>query len=78
MSFIKHPEAVRRANRLRKDTSLSSFVNDALVAYTNELERIAYTAAPLSDDERQLALVSAASFVGEDDEDWDAVFPEPA
>lgn len=40
------PEAVRRANRLRKHTSLSAFVNDALATYTNELERIAYTATP--------------------------------
>ena len=60
------PEAVRRANRLRKHTSLSAFVNDALATYTNELERIAYTASPLSDDERQFAVASAASFVGDD------------
>lgn len=72
------PDAVRRADCLRKNRSLSAFVNDALTAYTADLERSLYEAMPLTDDEQAMTVVAAATFVGEDDEDWDALFPTEA
>ena len=72
------PEAVRRADCLRKGRSLSSFINDALVAYSAELERALYEAMPLTADERAVTAAALATFVGDDDEDWEAMFPDEA
>ena len=70
------PDAVRRANRLRRERSLSAFVNDAVIAYTAELERALYEQIPVTGDEVSWAQASAARFVGDDDEDWEQLFPE--
>ncbi len=71
------PDAVRRANRLRRGQSLSAFVNDAVIAYTVELERAVYEQLPATAEETDWAQASAARFVGDDDEDWEQLFPEP-
>ena len=68
------PDAVRRADCLRKDRSLSAFVNDALIAYSLELEQALYQRMPPTAAERATAQAASASFVGDDDEDWDALF----
>jgi hypothetical protein len=70
------PDSVRRADRLRAGRSLSSFVNDAIVSYTAELERKLYEAMPLTPAEDASATSAAQAFVGDDDEDWDALLPE--
>jgi hypothetical protein len=70
------PDCVRRADRLRAGQSLSSFVNDAIVAYTAVLERKLYEVIPPTLDEDAWARTAANKFVGEDDEDWDALLPE--
>ena len=54
---------------------MCTFVNDALIACSLEFERARYEAIPASADDRALALHASASFVGDDDEDWDALFP---
>ncbi len=69
------PDAVRQAHCLRRDRSLSAFVNDALLAYSAEQERAIYEAAPLTVAEQAWTRSAAASFVGDDDDDWDALFP---
>lgn len=69
------PDAVRQAHCLRRDRSLSAFVNDALLAYSAEQERAIYEAAPLTVAEQAWTRSAAAGFVGDDDDDWDALFP---
>ena len=69
------PDIVRRADRLRSGRSLSSFVNDAVVSYTAELERAIYESFPLTQDEQGWTKGAASRFTGDDDEDWDALFP---
>lgn len=69
------PDSVRRADRLRAGRSLSSFVNDAIVSYTAELERKLYEAMPPTPEEDASAISAAKAFVGDDDEDWDALLP---
>jgi hypothetical protein len=68
------PDVVRRVDRLRKTQSLSSFVNDALLAYSAEVERRMYEATPTSPEESSWASASASSFIGDDDDDWEALF----
>jgi hypothetical protein len=67
-------DVVRRIDRLRKSQSLSSFVNDALVAYSAEVERRMFKETPVCGEEASWAGTSAALFVGDDNEDWDALF----
>jgi hypothetical protein len=69
------PDSVRRAHRLRAGRSLSSFVNDAIVSYTAELERKLYEAMPPTPEDAS-ATSAAQAFVGDDDEDWDALLSE--
>ena len=69
------PDCVRRADRLRAGRSLSSFVNDAIVAYTAELERKLYEAIPPTAAENSWTQTAAKVFVGDDDDDWDAMLP---
>ncbi len=69
------PDVVRRAHRLRRGTSLSTFLNDALIAYTADLELAAYKAQPLTATETAMAQASAESFSGDDDQDWEALYP---
>ena len=54
---------------------MSAFVNEALVAYTTEIERALSKEAPRTNEERTWLRVAAESFVGDDNEDWDALFP---
>ena len=54
---------------------MSAFVNDALIAYSLELEQALYQRMPPTAAERATAQAASASFVGDDDEDWDALFP---
>jgi hypothetical protein len=69
------PDCIRRADRLRAGQSLSSFVNDAIVAYTAELERKLYEDMPSTPAEDAWTQKAAQVFVGDDDEDWDALLP---
>lgn len=52
-----------------------AFVNEALIASSAQLEREIYEAKPLTTDERAWTAAVAVAFVGDDDEDWDALFP---
>ena len=69
------PDAVRRANCLRRGRSLSAFVNDALVAYSTALERASYQAMPTTAEELLWTRKASEAFVGDDNDDWDALFP---
>jgi hypothetical protein len=70
------PDAVRRADVLRHEQSLSAFVNDALIAYNNAIERRLYQVSPPTADEQAWARNSAVLFIGEDDEDWDVLLSD--
>ena len=68
------PDAVRRADCLRRGRSLSAFVNAALVAYSAALERASYEAMPMTAEEQMWTRNAAETFVGDDNDDWDAMF----
>ena len=48
---------------------------DAQMTYSVELERSHYEALPPTDEEQEMVQAASASFVGDDDDDWDALLP---
>ena len=54
---------------------MSAFVNDALLAYSAALERASYEAMPMTAEEQMWTRRATETFVGDDDDDWDALFP---